>query len=166
MSSVCKTCHKPKANYNCGLCEEPICKTCAEFLKETFSFQKVVPSELTHNVYCIQCFDDKVRGPLDAYNEIMEQAKEIIIYSKEQTKLTRGIKRIEEIIQVENCEDEEEALMKMSFIAVQRNCNCIIDVQFKTHKIIIGSHKKTMVAATSVPTTIDPNAIRGHMDPP
>jgi uncharacterized protein YbjQ (UPF0145 family) len=96
----------------------------------------------------------------------MEAAKEIIVYSKEQSKLTRGVKRLEDPIKTENCEDEEEALMRMSFDAVKMNFNALIDVQFKTNKIIIGSHKKTMVSATAVPVTIDPNQIRGHLDPP
>jgi hypothetical protein len=166
MSAVCKTCHKPKANYACGICEEPICKTCTEFLTETFSFLKKVPVELTHSSYCTVCFDQSVRAPLDAYNETMEAAKEIIIYSKEQSKLTRGLKRLEDPLKVENCEDEEEALMRMSFDAVKMNFNALIDVQFKTSKIIIGSHKKTMVSATAVPVTLDPTQIRGHLDPP
>jgi hypothetical protein len=163
---ICKTCHKPKANYQCGLCQGPICKSCGEFLTENFSFLKVVPKELTHPTYCVQCFDENVRTPLDDYNATMEQAREVIIYSKEQTKLTRGLKRIEDPLLVEDCEDEEEALMKMSFFAVKMNHNAVIDVQFKTKKIIVGSHKKTIVSATGVPITLDPNAIRGHLDPP
>lgn len=163
----CKTCRKPKAPYSCGLCHDHMCKAHAQFLTENFSaLRKEVPETLKHSTYCIPCFDDQIAAPLADYNEKMEKARDVIIYSKEQSKLTRLIKRKTDPYKVENCEDEQEALMKMSFYAVEDGFNCLIDVQFQTRKIISGSHKKTMFAASGVPVTIDPDTIRGHLDPP
>lgn len=125
-----------------------------------------VPENLKHTTYCSPCFDEVVSAPLDEYNATMDKARDIIIYNKDQSKLTRFLKRKEAPYQVENCEDEEEALMRMSFKAAQSGFNCLIDVQFNTKKIIVGSHKKTIYSATAVPITIDPNEIRGHQDPP
>lgn len=165
--TLCKTCRKPKATFECGLCHECSCKSCTEFTDEnTFSFLTKVSDELKHTNYCIACFNEKVRDPLNEYNDTMEKAKEIIIYSKEQSKLTRFLKRKEDPLKVENCEDEQEALLRMSFFAVQAKFNCLIDVILTTKKIVIGSHKKTMYSATGVPINIDPNEIRGHLDPP
>jgi len=96
----------------------------------------------------------------------MEKAKEVIIYSKVQTKLTRYLKRKAEPYSVDNCEDESEALLRMSFFAVQANFNALIDVELKNRKLTAGSHKKTIWSATAVPVTIDPKEIRGHEDPP
>ena len=128
--------------------------------------RKKVPDSLKHNNYCIPCFDDNVATPLTEYNDTMEKAKDIILYSKEQTKLTRLIKTKAEPYKVENCEEEDEAVMRMSFWAVEDGHNCLIHLQFNTKKIIVGSHKKTMFGATAIPCTIDPNSIRGHIDPP
>lgn len=164
---ICKTCQKPKANFHCGLCTEAICKSCAHFVgEETFSFLKIIPKALTHETYCSTCFDENVSETFNDYNDTMEKAKDIIIYGKEQTKLTRGLPRTEEPYRVENCEDEEEVLMRMSFFAVKAGFNAIIDVQYTTRQQILGSHKKKMWAGTGMPVTIDPKAIRGHMDPP
>ena len=133
---------------------------------ENFSFQKKVPEELTHSAYCMHCFDEKVAAPLEAYNQKMEKAKDIILYSKEQTKLTRLLKRKNAPYKVEGCEDEQEAIMRMSFMAVEDKCNCLIDIEIQTKKIISGSHKKTVFGATAVPINIIPGSIREHLDPP
>lgn len=159
--NTCKTCRKPKANYDCGLCEEHVCKSCAQFLGEDyFSFLRKIPSDLKHSIYCINCFDDKVRETYDSYNETMEKAREIMIFTKAQTKLTGHIKRKEEPYRVENCDDEDEAIMKMSFYAVQDNFNTLLDIQTFNKKVIVGSHKKTIVDATAIPVTIDPKEVR------
>jgi uncharacterized protein YbjQ (UPF0145 family) len=136
-------------------------------MTENFSaMRKKIPEDLKHSYYCINCFDDKVAAPLNEYTETMEKAKDIILYSKDQSKLTRLIKRKADPYKVEGCEDEQDAMMRMSFYAVEDGHNCLIDIQVQTKKLIVGSHKKTMFAASGVPVTIDPNAIRGHLDPP
>lgn len=164
---LCKTCRKPKAPYQCGLCHDFMCKSCTQFLTEDFSaMRKPIPEFLRHPSYCMNCFDDKVAEPLSTYNETMEKARDIIIYSKEQAKLTRFVNKKAEPYHVEGCEDEEAALMKMSFYAVEDGYNCLVYVQFQNKKLIVGSHKKTLVNATAIPANIDPTQIRGHLDPP
>lgn len=165
-NEFCKSCRKPKAIYDCGICHEHTCKSCTQFMGEDhFSFLKKVPKELTHTTYCPQCFEEKVREPFEAYNHTMEQAKEILFFTKEQTKMTSKLKRNEEPYHVENCEDQDEALMRMSFFAVQGNFNALIDVQFHHKKIIVGSHKKTVWSATAIPVSVDPNSIRDYSSP-
>ncbi len=161
---ICKNCRKPKASFNCGICQDDICKSCTQFLdEESFAFKKSVPAELKHSTYCSICFTDKVATPLDEYNETMANAREIIIYSKDQTRLTRLLKRKEEPYFVYNCVDQEEAVLKMSFYAVEGNFNALIDVALTSKKVIVGSHKKLIWDGTAVPITIDPKEIRGHM---
>lgn len=161
MSTICKSCLRPKANYECGICHEAVCKSCANFLgEESFSYLKVVPKELTHPTYCPQCFDEKVSGPLSDYNETLERARDIIIFTKDQTKQTSWLKRKEDPYHVEDCADEQEAIMKMAFYAAQDKFNAIIDIKLNSKKIIVGSHKKTIWSGTSIPTNIDPDKIR------
>jgi hypothetical protein len=161
--AFCKTCRKPKAPYACGLCGDFICKSCAQFLGEDhFSFLRKIPQELTHTIYCYNCFDDKVAAPLADYNDTMEKAREVMIFTKEQSKLTRLLKRAETPYQVENCADEEEALLKMSFYAIQDKFNTLLDVSFKSKKIIIGSHKKAVWDASAVPIKINPKEVREY----
>jgi hypothetical protein len=158
---LCKTCRKPNPSYQCGLCEDYVCKACTQFSgEENFSFLRKIPRELTHNYYCYPCFDDKVGPALESYEETLQQAKEVYVFTKEQSKLTRLLKRTEPPYQVENCEDKEEALLKISFYAVEDKFNALVDVGFKSRKIIIGSHKKTIWDASGVPMNVDPKAIR------
>lgn len=158
---TCKTCRKPKANLNCGLCEEDVCKNCAHVLGEDyFSFFRKIPKDLTHPIYCSVCFDDKIRDSYESYNETLEKARDIIIFMKSQTKLTGHLKRKEEPYKVENCEDQDEAILKMSFWAVQDNFNALLDIQISNKKIIVGSHKKTICDATAIPILMDPDSVR------
>ncbi len=161
--SVCKTCRKPKAPYTCGICSENTCKSCTQFMGEgSFAFQRVVPEVLTHTYYCSSCFDDQIAEPLNKYNETMEKARDIIIYGKDQTRLTRYLKRKEDPYHVEDCIDKEEAVLKMSFYAAEANFNCLIDVNLVSKKVVSGTYKKAVWSGTGVPVTIDPAEIRGH----
>lgn len=163
--NICKTCRKPNPAFKCGLCTDSICKSCAQFMDEaSFSFMKKVPKELTHSIYCTVCFDDKVAAPLAEYNDLVEKAKDVIVYTKAQTKLTRLVDRKAPPVSVEDCEDEQETLVRLSFFAAQQKHNAIVDVEMKTKKIIVGSHKKTIFSATAIPATIDPTRLRGHVD--
>lgn len=163
LTPTCKTCRKPKANFNCGICEETVCKSCAHFLTEdSFSFLKKVPAELSHSVYCTNCFDDKVQGPLSDYESTMEQAHELIIFSKDETKKTGHLKRKEEPLKVEDCEDEQETILRLAFFAAQAGFNCLLDVNITHRKIIVGSHKKTIYTGTAIPITIAHGEVREY----
>lgn len=162
LSPVCKTCRKPKANYQCGLCGENVCKSCAQFLGDGFSFLRKIPAELSHTTYCSSCFDEKVAAPLEAYNTTMAEAKEVMVFSKDQTKQTAHLRRREDPIVVEDCEDEDEIVVRLAFFAAEKKFNCLLDVHITHKKIIIGSHKKTIFNGTAIPTTIDPKAVREY----
>lgn len=163
MEFICKTCRKPKANFVCGICEEHVCKSCVNFLEEaTFSFLKKIPKELTFTNYCNQCFDEKVSGPLSEHEATMEKAREVMIFMKNQTKKTGHIKRKELPLLVEDCEDEQETIMRLAYWAAKDGFNCLLDINITTKKIIVGSHKKTIFNGTAIPVTIDPKEIREY----
>jgi hypothetical protein len=160
-SNICKTCRKPKANFSCGCCHEAVCKSCAHFLAEdTFSFLKKVPEELKHSTYCSHCLDEKVAAPLADYEATLERAKEVMVFTKDQTKLTGHLKRKEDPLHIEDCEDAEETILRLAFLAAQDNFNCLLDVNITHRKIIVGSHKKTIFSGTAIPITIDPKQVR------
>lgn len=90
----------------------------------------------------------------------MEKAKEVMMFTKDQTKMTGHLKRKEDSISIEDCEDEDEVVLRLAFLAAKAGFNCILDVNIKNRKIIVGSHKKTIFSATAIPITIDPKAVR------
>lgn len=162
LTPVCKTCRKPKAPYVCGLCQENLCKGCAHFTNEAFSFLKNIPEDLSHSVYCSFCFDEKVQAPLADYEQTMEKAKEVMVFYKNESKKTGHIKRKEDPLTVEDCEDEDEAVLRLAFSAVQAGYNTLLDIEIKTRKIISGSHKKTVFSAKAIPVSMDPSEVREY----
>jgi hypothetical protein len=161
--SVCKACKKPKANFDCGICQDSVCKSCGHFLgKEAFSFLRAIPPHLCHSVYCNQCFDPLVSDVLNQYEITMDKAREVIVFTKSETKRTSHLKRKDPPYQVLDCEDEAETILRLAFFAAEDGHNCLLDLNLTQRKIIIGSHKKTVFSATAIPTTINPSEVREY----
>jgi hypothetical protein len=154
--TTCSSCNKPKANYQCGICEDDLCKNCTEFLEEgAFSFYKNTPVELTHTAYCDTCFHEHVTEARVAYNDLMAKAKEVFIFSTAQKKHIPILKRARERIEVKNCDDKEEIVMRLAFLAAEENYNGVIEVDVKTTKVINGGYQKSVYNASGIPALID-----------
>lgn len=161
-SIPCNSCRSTQVevNYQCGICREALCKKCSIFPREDFTYYKNIPEELSHASYCSVCFDHKVAAPTEEYLELIEKAKDIIIFSKNESKQTRLFSRKELPYTVENCLDEDDALKRMSFFAVEDNFNCLIDITFARKKIIVGSHKKFIWSGRAIPVNVDAKRLR------
>lgn len=159
-NKACATCGKKKSLLECGPCHDPICKSCANFLVEgTFSLMKTVPAELQHTVYCYSCHLTHVEGPLAHYNDLVKQAKEIMVFDKTQGKETRFIRRNEDWIEVKDCEDKEEVLMKLAFHAVEMGCNAVIEVDITAQKIRLGAYQTQLFKGTGRPALVKENQL-------
>lgn len=155
MENSCCSCLKPSATLQCGICKDSVCKKCAQFLGEdSFSFLEKVSEELSHNVYCPQCFDAKVVSALEAYNETMERAKNLAVYLKDQSKETRLMSRKAQPVQVLNCADREETLLRLAFLAANAGFNCLVDVDLTSKKIREGSYQTQSWSGTAVPVQV------------
>ena len=156
MSNVkCVTCQKPKAGLICGICQETICKKCTQFVAENFfSFLKKVPKELSHTAYCNTCYDHKVLPEITKYNEMMDAAKNILVFMKAQFKETRLIKRLADPIHVMECADYDETLLRLAFQAVELEYNGIIDVDIISKKIKVGKYQTTVFSGTAIPANV------------
>ncbi len=151
----CSSCGKSKANLECGLCHEPICKACTHFLDDgQFSFLAKIPAELAHNTYCEACFNETVASALTNYEQKMEQAKEILVFEKSQAKETRLIKRDQDLVNVNDCLDYDQAVLRLAFFAVMANCNAIIDVDLKSKKVRDGSYQSSTWSGTGRPAMV------------
>lgn len=145
---------------NCGICKESICKSCTQFLDEGyFSFMKSVPANLKHTTYCMSCHNEHVSAQLEKYDALMEQAKQINVFEKSQAKVTRLIKRTEKPVQVVNCPDEAETLLRLAFLAAELNYNAIIDVQLTPKKVLDGTYQTTTWSGTGIPANVTSNKL-------
>ncbi len=157
---ICSTCFKPKATLVCGLCSDPICKSCAQFLEEeSFLFLPLRPPESLQTTFCGPCFDAQVAPILENYSQTLERAKEILIFTKTQNKETRFIRRDEDRIHITACSDREEVVMRLAFQAAQRNFNGVIDMEVSTRKVRDGSYQTTEWTGSGIPAHVNPEKL-------
>jgi hypothetical protein len=157
----CVSCRRSKANLNCELCESSLCKNCVQFLEsDTFSFLSSVPVDLTHASYCPACFDGTVSPALEAYNETMERAKTVYVFFTSQKKEIPLIKKSKETIQIKECPDRDEVILRLGFMAAERLFNGIIEVEVTASKVQHGKHQKSNWRGTAILAQID----AGKMD--
>ena len=153
---TCYLCQKPKATLHCGLCTESICKGCAQFLNDdTFSFLPHIPNHIKFTTYCEPCFHKNVEPELEAYNQTLERAKNILVFSKTQSKETRLIKRIEDPVRVIDCPDHDETILRLAFFAAAANFNAIVDVELSSEKVKNGSYQTSKWAGVAIPAQVN-----------
>lgn len=156
-SSACITCRKPKASYKCGLCEEPVCKSCASFAgEESFAYQPDAPAELKRGAYCANCFESTVAAPLEEYRRLVEKARGVMVFYSDEGKKTRLVKRPKTVYEVRDCADRAETLMRLAFFAVKDGHNALIDVDLIGEKVTTGRYQTTKWHGRAFPATLDP----------
>jgi hypothetical protein len=144
----------------CGICKAEISKKEAHFIEEgRFSFLPQIPADLLHHVYCDACFSEKVATELSNYDEMVEQAKNVIVYEKNQGKETRLIKRQVPPVRVSECTDKEELILRLAFLALRAGFNAIIDVDIKSEKVKIDGYTTTKWHGSAVPANVNPERV-------
>lgn len=155
-STGCSVCLKPKAPYQCGICDCTLCKKCARFIDpEDYTFYRKVPEVLTKGIYCNPCFDSQVQPEIDKFDDIMARAAEVYIFDTTQGKETRLYKRDETPLKVVHCDDEKETVMRLAFMAAQKGYNGIVDMDVSYEKIKSGAYQIMKWNGTAVPTQVD-----------
>lgn len=155
-SGICSSCRLPKASLICECCQASQCKSCAVKLKKnSFSFLPVIPTELTHHIYCGHCYDEKVAPALSTYNETMAKARNVNVFFKTQSEETRLLRRAEKPITVTGCEDKNETLLRLAFLAAQANFNTLIDVVITSEKVRMQAYQTTQWKGSGIPLYMD-----------
>ena len=100
----------------------------------------------------MNCYNQGVGEKLHFYSETLAKAKNVDIFSKSQSKESRNIKRVESPIQVHECLDQEEALMKLAFIAAEKGFRTLVDVELRSKKVGAGkAYKKLIWLGSGIP---------------
>lgn len=160
MSEKCISCDKTKSLLVCGCCQSSVCKNCAQFLAENqFSFLENQPDFLKHSAYCPDCYHSKVQPELDNYDQMMSQAKEILIFNKTQGKETRYIKRTEKPVKVLECTDYDETVLRLAFFAVQKKFNALVDLEITEKKVKTSGYQSTVFSGIAVPAHVTNNKL-------
>lgn len=166
----CTSCQSTKTTYQCSLCQEHLCKSCVQFNDPTeFSFLPTLSKNLSGETYCQSCYGAHVLPEINAYNELMEKAKEVQVFSKKQLGETRYLSRKEPPIKVADCDDYDETVLRLAFLAAQRGFNGIIDMVVTSAKVKIGGYQTTKWTGTAIPANINEDKLikdRSHWQNP
>jgi hypothetical protein len=155
MSDLCASCRRPletvKNRNQCGLCQHPLCKDCTQFLDPSeFSFLKTVPEDLAHSTYCGPCYDEKAAPALASYVTIMDRAREIGVFYKNERNLPSH-RSSNRILKVENCPDRKETLLRLAFFAAEMSYNALVNVELTSRKVKTAGYQTTLWNGTGFP---------------
>jgi len=149
----CSFCNKKKTEIICDACEQATCKKCSYFIDEdTVEFLSLLPERLVHKTFCPECFHGQVGTEVEKFNAILDLAQNIDVFDKKQTKETRLMKRSEKPLLVNECDDRNETLMRLAFLAAQKGFNTLLDVDISSKRISAGgSRTKQLWSGRGIP---------------
>jgi hypothetical protein len=157
----CTACQKNKAIYQCSGCGCGVCKSCVEFVqKEQFLFAEPAPIDVGDGTFCGNCFDSKVAPALATYEAMVEKAKDVFVFYKEESKVTSYFKRGKFPVEVEGLEDKESVVMKLAYIAASTGCNVIIETNVKSDKGRKGAYQSSVWSGSAFPVQVDPRKLK------
>ncbi len=152
----CTSCGKPKAVLQCEVCQDDLCKKCDQILPaDTFSFLPVIPEALSHLHYCGNCYDTLVAPELDSYQEAVNLARQSFVFFTSQRKEIPLIKRSREVLRVEDCDDRDETILRLAFLAAKNGHNAIIETEVAAQKIRMGAYQTSRWSGTAVGAQVD-----------
>jgi hypothetical protein len=153
---TCISCRRPKAIHLCGICKESICKNCSQFLAAgTFSFLRTLPEQLSHSYYCANCYDQHVSPALESYNEKMERARNLYFFFITQRKPIPMIKKSKETLRVEECDDRDETILRLAFLAIESGYNSVVEAEITSKKVRNEGWVKAVWQGIGVAANID-----------
>jgi hypothetical protein len=161
---VCSACRQTKTaskqSYQCGLCQNLVCKKCLHTLKKgTFSFFKTTPPELTHDVYCESCHHQTVVPALEKYNDTMQRAEDMFIFEKAM-KHVPVINCSKHKVIVEDCPDKKETILRLAFLAAEQNFNAVIKVVLACEKVRMHGYQTSKWSGSGFPALINQRGLR------
>ena len=136
MNTTCETCRQPTATEYCALCENALCEDCVLCPPTgAFSLMLQVPPELSHRVYCRFCYDEKVEPALLKYEETKTLAENVFIFFKTQRKEIPLIRKSKVVMKVEDCDDRDETILRLAYLAALDGFNAVIETGLKHRKV-------------------------------
>ncbi len=89
---------------------------------------------------------------MDAYNQTMEAAKNILVFEKSQVNEVRFFSKKQDIIRVVDCVDHDEAILRLAFMSAKLGFDAIIEMDISSKKVQIDGYQKLVWSATARPT--------------
>jgi hypothetical protein len=114
-----------------------------------------IPQDLSHGQYCLACWASKIQPALRRYNETMRRAKEVLILDTPRRRPLVILKKFDEPLCVEECQDREETVLRLAFKAAELECNSVIKAKITYTKVRNAGYQKMMWQGTGIAATLD-----------
>ncbi len=153
--SECQSCLSNITTLKCDLCQNSCCKDCTIFIDEdVFELVSMLPAKIYDKGLCSNCFNTEASPIIEEYKEILEKAKLVNVYDTDQTQETYKMPRHEKPLFIPECDDREETLLRLAFLAAQRGFNTLVDVDLQATKSKQpGTYKKHVWSGRGIPLT-------------
>ncbi|MBS1984202.1 MAG: hypothetical protein JST16_08520 [Bdellovibrionales bacterium] len=152
----CDICGGKKAPFDCGICAKHVCKSCLEYIDtNSFDFMSHTPPELTKGNYCPVCFEEKIVPARAEYDALMEKAADVYFLTRAYPGYVHVLRRHTKRVNIPECDDRRETIMRMAFLAAELGFNAIIDAEVKSFKVHKNSRKSALWTGSAVPAQID-----------
>jgi uncharacterized protein YbjQ (UPF0145 family) len=76
-----------------------------------------------------------VEPELGVYEETLERAKQVLIFFKTQKKGLRIVRKERIPEQVDACQDRDETILRLAYIAASKGYNSVIEVEVTSKKV-------------------------------
>lgn len=152
--NTCESCLKNPSNFTCGICTACVCKKCVQFISEdTFEYSTSKPEIAQHDAYCATCFDAHVAPEVQKYETVLQNARNVRLLYKGNGKAVRAlfIKKQEAPISLKHCADREELILRLAFMAAEKNFNMLVDTEIKYEKVRNAAYVKHVWNGTAIP---------------
>ena len=114
-----------------------------------------VPDILKHEQYCSPCYTQYVLPALSMYNDVMSRAKNVFVIDKPRRRPLPKLAQAKEPLCIEDCDDEQEVLLRLAFQAAELGYNSVIKVNVSGKKVRNGGYQKMIWKATGYPAQLD-----------
>ena len=92
--------------------------------------------------------------------DMLEQAKNVAMFYKDQGKETRRMSRVEKPLTVDNCLDKNDMILRLAFRAIEAGFNTLVDVDLVSQKVRNGNYQHLVWSGTAVPVSLEPEKLK------
>jgi len=152
----CRRTQGHKATVKCGVCQVLLCKKCAFFLaSSTFSFREKIADELKHDYYCYFCHQQHVEPARESYLKLVDRARELYFFFNTQKRSIPVIRRGKQKVQVQECQDRDETILRLAFFAAELGYNSVIEAQVNSKKVRNAGYQTSVWSGVGLPAEVD-----------
>lgn len=157
---TCIFCHLQRQTVRCGVCENPVCRSCALHVSRAdFELFDELDATLLHPDYCPTCYDSTVALAKAQYDEIVERAKQVHYWPKSYRGAVPILKKSQVKLRVANVTDEKLALLKLAVEASRSGFNALIHGEISARKVRNHGYQKMLWSGSAMAATIDESKV-------